>query len=120
MSNKICHFELTTQDMAAAKEFYGSLFDWKLESMSMDDEAYIMINTGEEPSGGMMAAPSAEVPSAWVNYVQVEDVEASAARAAELGGQIIVAKTPIPEMGYFAVISDPTGAVIGVWEPAKE
>jgi predicted enzyme related to lactoylglutathione lyase len=120
MANKFCHIELTTVDPAAAKEFYGSLFDWKLEDMPMGDSTYTMISTGEEPGGGIMAPPMPEVPTAWMTYVEVVDVAASVARAKELGGAVHVDKTPIPDMGFFAVIADPTGGVIGIFESVKK
>ncbi len=117
MANTFCHIELTTGDLGAAKEFYGSLFDWKLGEMPMGDESYTIIDTGEEPGGGMMGAPAPGVPTAWVVYVKVADVAAAAARAEELGGVVHMGKTPIPGHGFFAMIADPTGGVIGVWEP---
>ena len=120
MSNKFCHVELTTGDVAAAKEFYGSLFDWKLEDIPMGNDSYTMIQTGAEPGGGMMATPAPGVPTAWMVYVQVEDVARTVNRAREIGGTIHMDKTPIPELGFFAMIADPTGGVIGVWEPGKQ
>ena len=120
MANTFCHIELTTGDVAAAKAFYGELFDWKLDDMDMGDDSYTLIDTGEEPGGGMMAPPSEGHPPAWTVYVKVDDVAASTARAEELGGQVHVPKTPIPGHGFFALIQDPTGGVIGVWEPEPE
>jgi predicted enzyme related to lactoylglutathione lyase len=121
MANKFCHIELTTKDVGVAKEFYGSLFDWRLEDMPMGDGTYTSINTGVDPGGGMMAPPMPEVPTAWMAYVEVEDVAQTVERVKQLGGTVNLDKTPIPEMGFFAVIADPTGGVIGVWEaPEKE
>ena len=120
MANTFCHIELTTGNLGAAKEFYGSLFDWKLDDMDMGDGSYTTIDTGEEPGGGMMTTPAPEVPTAWMVYVRVADVAAAAARAEELGGQVHMGKTPIPGHGFFAMIADPTGGVIGVWEPEPD
>ena len=58
---------------------------------------------------------ASEAPSAWTVYVQVNDVDAAVAKAKTLGGNVIVPKTPIPQMGHFAIIADPTGAVFGIW-----
>ncbi len=120
MANTFCHIELTTGDLDRAKEFYGSLFDWTMEEMPMDGGSYTLFETGEEPGGGMMSAPSPEVPTAWLTYVKVDDVAAATARAEELGGQVHMGKTPIPGHGFMAVIADPTGGVIGVWEPEPD
>ena len=121
MTNKFCHIELTTKNPGAAKEFLGKVFDWKFEDMPMgEDGTYTMINTGEDPGGGIMASPSPEVPTAWMVYVQVDDVAATVKQAKDLGGTVFVDKTPIPGMGFFVVIADPTGGVIGVYEANKE
>jgi len=116
MGNPFCHIELTTDDLGKAKEFYGSLFEWKLEEMPMEGGSYTMIETGEEPGGGMMATPAPGVPTCWMTYVRVDDAAATVDKARELGGMIHVERTPIPGIGFFAVIADPTGGVIGVFE----
>jgi len=116
MGNPFCHIELTTGDLGQAKEFYSDLFDWKLEEMPMEGGNYTMIETGEEPGGGMMATPAPGVPPCWMAYVMVDDVAATVDKARQLGGAIHMEKTPIPNIGFFAVIADPTGAVIGVFE----
>jgi Predicted enzyme related to lactoylglutathione lyase len=116
MKNTFCHVELTTDNPVKAKAFYGKLFSWTFEDAGGD---YTMIKTGEDPGGGLMKKPSPQVPTAWLTYVMVESVEATVKKAHKLGGTIIVDKTPIPDMGAFAVLADPTGGVIGVFEPSE-
>ncbi len=116
MDNDFCHIELTTDDTGKAREFYGALFTWKFQDMPMGESSYIMFEPGTGPGGGMMAKPMPDAPTMWMVYVQVEDLDATLAKVAELGGQVMVPKTPIPQMGCFAVIQDPTGGVIGVWQ----
>ena len=116
MPNEFCHMELNTDDVGKAKKFYGGLFEWKLEDMPMGPGmTYTMITTGEGAGGGMQKKPMAEAPNAWLVYVQVGDVDAAVAKATKLGGKVIVPKTPIPEMGHFAILTDPTGAAFGIW-----
>ncbi len=86
----------------------------------MGDQSYTMIDTGGELGGGMMPTPAPGVPTAWMVYVQVADVAAAAARAEEFGGVVHMGKTPIPSHCFFAMFADPTGGVIGVWEPEPE
>lgn len=121
MANPFVHVELQTGDTAKAKEFYGSLLDWKLEDMEMGPEAtYTMVNVGEDGvGGGMMAKMCDEAPSAWMPYVGVADVDASTAKAKSLGANVIVEKQEVPNMGWFSIIADPTGAVIGLWQAAS-
>jgi predicted enzyme related to lactoylglutathione lyase len=116
MKNSFCHVELTTDNPGKAKEFYGQLFSWTFEDAPMPGGTYTMIKPGEGPGGGLMQKPNAQVPTAWLAYVMVDSVENTVAKARKLGGKVLMDKTPIPNMGAFAVLSDPTGGVLGVYE----
>ena len=120
MANPFVHIELTTDNLGKAKEFYGQLFSWKLEDTPMPDGTYTMVKAEGGPGGGMMNKPSPEVPTAWLPYVQVDSVDATVAKAKKLGARIMKDKTPIPEMGAFAILLDPTGGAIGVFENAAK
>jgi predicted enzyme related to lactoylglutathione lyase len=120
MANPFVHIELTTDDLGKAKEFYGALFKWSLEDMPMPDGTYTMVKAEGGPGGGMMKKPSPEVPTAWLAYVEVDSVVATVAKAKTLGAKIVRDNTPIPGMGAFAILLDPTGGAIGVWETTKK
>ena len=115
MNHTICHFEIPADDVLKLKEFYEKLFGWKIEkSEGMD---YYMINTGGEPPGGLMKKP---VPQARpTNYIQVESVAEYSKKLEELGGKIVLSKSPVPTMGYFAVGIDPEGNCVGLFEDDK-
>jgi len=117
MANPFVHIELATTDLGKAKEFYGSLFNWKLEDVPMGDGmTYTMIGVGEGTGGGMMKHPMPGAPSAWLAYVAVDDIAASTSKAKALGAQIVRDVTPIPGHGQFSIIVDPTGAYIALWQ----
>jgi predicted enzyme related to lactoylglutathione lyase len=116
MANPFVHIELTTQDIAKAKSFYGSLLDWKLEDREMGNMTYTMIKVGQGTGGGMLKHPMQGAPSVWVPYIQVDDVKASTAKAKSLGGTIIRDVDNIPNAGAFSIVQDPTGAVFGLWQ----
>lgn len=117
MANPFVHVELNTTDVAKAKAFYGSLFDWKLEDMPMGDgQSYTLIRVGEGTGGGMMTHPVPGMPSAWLAYVAVDDIKAATEKARGLGAHIIREPTEVPNMGWFTILSDPTGAVIALWQ----
>lgn len=117
MGNPFVHVELTTPDVEKAKAFYGALFDWKLEDMPMGPGfTYTMIRVGEGTGGGMMATPAPGVPAAWLPYVLVNDLAAATAKAKSLGATVCKDITEVPEKGSFAILSDPAGAVIGLWQ----
>jgi len=107
-------FELITSDVDGAKKFYANLFGWNTEDMPMGDMNYTIVKVGEEGLGGIMSTPpQAEgAPPNWGVYVTVDDVDATAGKAEELGGKILVPPTDIPNVGRFCVLQDPQGAVI--------
>jgi predicted enzyme related to lactoylglutathione lyase len=126
MANPFVHVELTTPDVAKAKSFYTSLFDWKLEDMNMGPgSTYTLIRVGEGTGGGMMqtplpAAPTASspaIPTAWLPYVLVDDVTAMTAKAKSLGANVAKDVTEVMDAGSFSIVVDPTGAAIGLWQP---
>jgi len=78
MANPFVHVELNTTDVAAAKNFYGKLFDWTLEDVPMPSGSYTMIKVGTGTGGGMMKHPVPGAPSAWLAYVEVADIAAFA------------------------------------------
>lgn len=103
--------ELTTSDTKAALEFYTKLFGWNTEVMHMECMDYTIVKVGDRMVGGVMAAP-AGAPVAWTGYVTVDNVDETAKLAESLGGKVCVPPTDIPEVGRFAILADPQGAVI--------
>jgi predicted enzyme related to lactoylglutathione lyase len=121
MANPFVHVELNTTDLAKAKAFYGKLFDWKLEDAPMGGgNTYTLIDVGGGTGGGMMKHPIPGAPSAWLAYVLVDDVAAATQKAKSLGASIAKDVTESPNVGWFSVIVDPTGAALALWKPAKK
>ena len=118
MGNPFIHVELQTHGLGQSKEFYGSLFDWKLENFPMknSDEPYVGVSVGEGTGGGMMTHPVPEAPPAWMPYVQVSSVDEFTDKALKLGAKLIKEKAEVPEMGWYSIICDPAGAIIGLWQ----
>ena len=117
MANPFVHVELNTNDVAKAKKFYGQLFDWKMEDMPMDDGTYTLISVGEGTGGGLMKHPMPSAPSFWLSYVLVDDIDAATKKVRALGGTVMKDKTEVMNMGWLAIIVDPTGAHLGLWKP---
>jgi predicted enzyme related to lactoylglutathione lyase len=117
MANPFVHVELGTTDIAKAKSFYQALFAWKLDDVDMGGgHTYTTIGVGEGTGGGMMKHPVPGAPSAWLPYVQVDDLAAATAKAKKLGAKVMRDVTPVMGMGAFSIIIDPTGAALGLWE----
>ena len=119
MANPFVHVELSTDDVDAAKKFYRSLFDWKLEDATAMQ--YTMVRVGKGTGGGMMMKHMPNQPTAWLPYAEVADVNATLQKARAGGAQVVVERTEIGAgMGAFGVIVDPQGAALGLWEAAKK
>lgn len=118
MGNPFAHLELSTDDVAKAKKFYKSVFDWKMEDMPAMN--YTMVGVGKGTGGGITKKMMAGQPTAWLPYVEVADVKKSVAKAKKGGATILVEFQDIGDMGAIGVFMDPTGGAIGVWEKAKK
>jgi len=120
MANPFVHVELNTTDVSKAKSFYGKLFDWELEDVSMGPSGtYTMIKVGEGTGGGMLKHPMPGAPSTWLAYVQVDDIAAATQKAKSLGATVVKDVTEVMGAGWLSIIMDPTGAVLGLWKPKK-
>lgn len=111
--NTLVWTELQTTDKEAAKAFYGKVFGW---TFAEDETGYVGCSTDNRMQAGMMEIQESwgPTPPNWAVYFLVEDVGAAASRAEELGGNVIVPKSRMGEMGDFAVIADPQGGVFTV------
>lgn len=111
-------FELMTTDVAASKDFYTALLGWTTQDMPMENMTYTVIKVDGEDVAGMMPVPpdSKDMPPVWGIYITVKDVEATVAKARDMGGKILVEPQDIPKIGRFSVIQDPQGAWFAVIE----
>ena len=115
MANSFVHIELHTQDPEKAKKFYGELFDWTLKDYP--DMNYTIIEVGEGTGGGMMKSSTPDALPQWVPYILVDDISASTKKAKSLGATLLEDVTEIPDMGWFSMFHDPTGAAFALWKP---
>jgi len=119
-SGTVCWTELATRDAAAAERFYVSLFGWhakhNVPAAPGAGPAYTELDLGGQPFAGMydMPAEMAGLPSYWLIYIAVDDCDATAEKAKSLGGQVHVGPQDIPNVGRFAMIGDPQGAMFAV------
>ena len=119
MGNPFVHVELMSTDVGKAKAFYGKLFDWKLEDMNMGDMTYTMIGVGEGTGGGLMKNPMPNANSMWLAYVLVDDLKTATSKARSLGATVMKEQIEVKGAGWFSIITDPTGAMLGLWQAKK-
>jgi len=113
---KFTWYDLMTTDIESATKFYTALIGWELESWTGSGEMpYTMWKGPKGPLGGVMPLPDDAkkmgAPPNWIAYVFVPDLDATCAKVTELGGQVVVPPTEIPNVGSFAILQDPQGAV---------
>ncbi|MFH1313496.1 MAG: VOC family protein [Candidatus Eisenbacteria bacterium] len=109
--------ELLTRDVDGSKKFYADVLGWEMEAMPMEGGSYTVVKAGGEAVGGIMTMPPqvpAQVPSHWGAYVTVEDVDAVAKKAKDLGATILVPPMDIPNVGRFCTFQDPQGAALSI------
>jgi predicted enzyme related to lactoylglutathione lyase len=109
--------DVASPDPQASARFYCELFGWTAD-VSSDPAAggYTMFRLdGRDVAGMGPAAPGQ--PPAWSTYVSVEDADATARKAQEAGGSVLVAPMDVLTVGRMAVLADPTGAAISIWQP---
>lgn len=120
----VVHFEIYADDPDKLAGFYKDLFGWGIESVPGMDYRFVktvstdgkgMPTTAGGINGGLTSRPMPEARF-WLNYVNVDSVETSLSRAQQLGATEIRGKTPVPGMGWFAVLNDPQGNPFGLWQ----
>jgi predicted enzyme related to lactoylglutathione lyase len=118
VNGSVCWSELLTTDTSAAKDFYSRLFGWEMK-VSRSGDFYTEIGNAGRSIGGLMGIrpDMGAVPPNWGIYFLVGDIHAAVARAGELGGSITCPVTEIPNVGPFAMVRDPQGAMFSLIKP---
>lgn len=108
--------ELLTNNIDAAGKFYTELFGWGSDTQDMGGVNYTSFMNGDRPAAGMMAITKemGTVPPNWVQYFAFNDADKGAEQIKQLGGQILAGPQDIPEVGRFAVATDPQGATFAI------
>lgn len=112
-------YELMTTDTKAAETFYDDVVGWTSADSGMPDADYTLFKTNGLRVAGLMTLPQSardmNVPPAWLGYIGVDDVDASAEKLVRLGGTVHRQPDDIPGVGRFAVVADPHGAVFALF-----
>ena len=123
-AGSFCWIELATTDQTAAKNFYSALFGWDPHDNPMGPEEFYTIFrlNDRDAAAGYTLRPeqrAQHVPPHWMLYITVDNTDAAAAKAQQLGGTILAPAFDVMDAGRMAVIQDPTGAVFCPWQPNK-
>jgi predicted enzyme related to lactoylglutathione lyase len=114
-------YELTTSDPDGAEAFYRAVVGWKMADAGQPGMRYTILSAGARGIGGLMAIPAEAAARGagpgWLGYIGVPDTDGAAKRIVEAGGAIHRGPDDIPEVGRFAVVADPGGAVFMLLTP---
>ncbi|MCB9868742.1 MAG: VOC family protein [Planctomycetes bacterium] len=114
---RVCWNETYATDDDAAQAFYTAVFGWQPQSKDMGEAGIYRVQMlGDKQAGGLMKHPMPGAPSCWMVYFFTEDLAASTARAKELGATAMMECLPIPEIGQFSMLTDPTGAMFAMFQ----
>ncbi|HEX7100399.1 MAG TPA: VOC family protein [Acidimicrobiia bacterium] len=126
MSGRLVHFEIPYDDKGRAENFYSQAFGWDLTSLP--EMGYTLVTTGpsgdQGPTeagyigGGMMSRDDSPSPGP-ILVVDVEDIDQALERIGELGGETVMGRTEVGDMGFSAYFRDTEGNLMGLWETRR-
>ncbi len=123
---EVAWIELNTWEPDKAKAFYEATLDWRFDSMPVpgsEDQTYLVGMKNDKAVAGIytMTSPTFDgLPSHWLTYFEVADVDASAKAVVDAGGAVKRQPFDIPTIGRIAIVVDATGAVSGYMTSARQ
>jgi predicted enzyme related to lactoylglutathione lyase len=113
--------DLWTPDPTASAEFYRGLLGLEPDVVDLGGTPYTLLGRGDRAYAGMIRIPEPEIRPNWLPIVRVTDARATAERAAQLGGRVLLAPRPEIRDGKAAIIADPTGGAVAVeiWDGSQ-
>jgi uncharacterized protein len=113
-----CWADLWTSDVEGSRAFYREVFGWQPQEPSPEFGGYFMFNRGAVPvAGGMGGMPDMPAQNLWKIYLTSDDIAKTVEAAEAEGAQVVAPPMPVADLGIQAVLVDPTGADVGVWQP---
>ncbi len=116
---QFCWSELATTDLYQAKQFYHKVFGWEFREVKMDNAIHTIASVKEMDIAGMLQIPGemkGQIQPHWMSYILVENIEDSLELALKNGAYLVKEIEEINDRGKYALITDPTGAYLAIWE----
>lgn len=119
-----CWVDLMVPDQQAALDFYCGLFGWQGEIGPSETGGYSVCELKGKPVAGIMKAmnpdgtvPDPMPPTVWTTYLSTDNVDGTLKSVTDAGGGVMMGPVDVMELGRMAIVTDPTGAVVGLWQP---
>lgn len=121
-----CWIDLMVPDQQAALDFYRDLFGWQGEIGPAETGGYSVCTLKGKPVAGIMKAmnpdgtvPDPMPPTVWTTYLSTDGIDATLKSVTDAGGSVMMGPMDVMDLGRMAVVTDPTGAVVGLWQPGS-
>jgi hypothetical protein len=114
-----CWFDVMTSDADRTRTFYTELFGWTVDDPDPSYGGYFTFRHDGAWVAGGMPKPDPAMPDGWTIYLQTADAKQTADAVAAAGGQVVSPPMDVGPLGTMAILSDPTGAVLGMWQPGE-
>lgn len=111
-----CWADVVVPDVPAASAFYGTVLGWELEDMGEQFGHYTMARYGGRDAAALSPPMDPSQPATWTVYIATEDVDATVKLVTENGGAVVAPAMDVPDNGRMAIVTDPTGGVVGLWQ----
>ena len=117
---KFVWHEQVSSDPKQAEDFYTQLFGWETEVFKPGEIDYSMISSGGQSHGGFSKALEGAPPPHWLSHVRVDSVDESIEKAKEAGGKLAAGPFAMEDVGRMAIVGDPQGAYISLYQPESD
>lgn len=114
-----CWVDLASSDAPRARDFYTALFGWTADESGAEYGGYLTFRKDGRTVAGLGPAMPGAQPDAWLTHLLVEDAEEAERAAGDNGAQSLAPTMDVGDQGRLAVVADPGGAVVGLWEPRE-
>lgn len=108
------HVGIPTTDFSKAKRFYARIFGWTFTDMP--EISYVLFRAGTQPNGGFYLVKKMPKKGQVNVYIEVSDIDATLKEIRKARGKVLVRKTPIGDMGWFATFATPDGCYLSLWQ----
>lgn len=111
--------DLATSDPQRSKDFYSQLFGWTFEDKGPDFGDYVNFSRNGVLVAGMLPNLQPDTPDGWTTYLSTPDAKATVDAVLAAEGTVLMEADEVGDLGSLAVVNDPSGAVVGIWQPEK-
>ena len=112
------HVEIPTTEFKKAKKFFGAVFGWTFQDIPGMD--YVLFKAGSQPNGGFYKVKKMPKKGQVNVYIEVEDIDAKLKEIRKAKGKVLVKKSPVGTMGWFAQFATPDGCYLSLWQVAPK